>query len=162
MYSINPQKLAKELLNELLRKPIHTAWVELLVFPIHDLKDRFLAFVTFVQLQVSYNFQTQNVERMLNDKYPTASPDIYIEHTHDRLPRRFAFYASEDQDKLGTAYFESELQGHLFDTYFNSEYDQETDFIVKVPAALTYDEDEMKAHINKYKLAGKRYAIEVI
>lgn len=41
-----------------------------------------------------------------------------------------------------------------------SEYALQFDFIVKVPAALVFDANEMKAIINYYKLAGKRYTIQ--
>jgi hypothetical protein len=36
------------------------------------------------------------------------------------------------------------------------------DFIVWVPVGLSYDKNEMKALIDIYKLAGKRYIINAI
>jgi hypothetical protein len=41
-----------------------------------------------------------------------------------------------------------------------AEYQAAMDFIVYVPVAVTFNESEMKAVINFYKLAGKRYTIQ--
>ncbi len=40
------------------------------------------------------------------------------------------------------------------------EYQSAFDFIVMVPVAVTFDTNEMKALVNYYKCAGKRYTIE--
>jgi hypothetical protein len=41
-----------------------------------------------------------------------------------------------------------------------TEYQTQYDFIVMVPISVTFDINEMKALINYYKLAGKRYIIQ--
>jgi len=44
--------------------------------------------------------------------------------------------------------------------FSKSEYNTGYDFKIMIPVALVYDIDELKAYVNKYKLAGTRYIIE--
>lgn len=53
-------------------------------------------------------------------------------------------------------------QFHKFRTFIKnkSEAQSQYDFIVKVPVAVTFNIDEMKAVVEYYKLAGKRFTIQ--
>lgn len=51
---------------------------------------------------------------------------------------------------------------HAEKTYFknHAQYATTYDFIVMVPSFISFNDSEMKAYINLYKIAGKRYTIQ--
>jgi hypothetical protein len=159
MYNVDFDKTAEDLTPPLLRKSKMIAWLKVLVSQIIIVYNSFLAFMDAQRLELSYNFQTQHMERMLNDKYPDAANGIYIDNSGSYLPIFYTFFQSEGQPHLDFTYFNSEAMGYLDFTYSFDEYAQEYDFKVMVPSALVFDQDEMKAFINKYKVAGMRYQI---
>lgn len=160
MFSTDWSKVGEWLLAPFLRKAKLKAFAQVLLKPLEYLKDLYDAFEASTKKHLSYNSQTIALEQMLNDTYPDAGGDIYIDNTPDRFTRYFSWFESEGQPDLGYTYFESEAEGHFDHTYFKSEHNQEIDFTVMVPVALSFDEDEMRAKVKKYAAADKRFAIE--
>jgi hypothetical protein len=135
------------------------AWLRCLIKPLVRLYYDFLDYREAVLLEISYNGQTMVLERMLNINFPNTNSSIFIENTSNSLPSSYLYYLHEDQE-APPIYYKSENiddEGYL---YFESEYQQTYDFIVWVPSSLVFNQTEMRAKIDLYKIAGKRYIIQ--
>jgi hypothetical protein len=160
MYKITVDKFVFKRTDPDLRKPKNVAWVQNMLSPMQTVNDEFVSEIARLKDELSINSQTMVLEWALNNKWPDAGGGILIDNTPDHKPRYYVWAQAENQGFLG--YVRSKDEGYpaIAFVYSRDEYAVENDFIVKVPAALDFDEDEMKAFINKYKLADKRYKIE--
>lgn len=73
-------------------------------------------------------------------------PPVYMFNQEEMNPPLYFRNADEVPD--APVYFRNVEESYGFD------------FIVKVPSTLTYDEPRLKAQVNKYRSAGKRFKIE--
>ena len=127
------------------------------------MKNLHTAFVDWVKdsrVELSYNGQTIVLERMLNTKFPNPGSLIYIENVDENFDLKFIFQNSEAEAPVYTyllvegmppsyIFKYSELSGFLYD------------FIVWVPASLVFNENLMKAWLNRFVIAGSRYIIKI-
>ncbi|MGE0635977.1 MAG: hypothetical protein AB7G44_05005 [Bacteroidia bacterium] len=145
------------------------AWLRVLISPIEYVHTQFLAFRDIVNREASYNGQVMVMERMLNIQYydadawasppdPTAGGRIWIAHTLSSLPSNYLFYQSEGQEPP-YIYYDSENQQPVY-VYYEQEYYSAVAFTIMVPVSLTFNQDEMKARINKLRIAGFNYTIQ--
>jgi hypothetical protein len=151
------------------RKPQRLAFLRVFLAGVRLIWLDFLSFRTDANRRASATAQTMSLERMLNLKYyavsawssiaaPTAGGRIWIENVATLLPSNFIYNDNENQAPI---YIYNDSEGETPPYIYNeSEYISQYDFIVKVPVALTYDADEMKAIIDNLKFAGTRYTIE--
>ncbi len=143
------------MLPHFLRRKKHTIWLYVLLRPIGDVVEWFNIFKEKARWAIAYNGQTLVLELALNDKWPDALGGIYIEN---QVPQSLVtyFYINNELPQVGYLYQSSED----YITYvFDSNAMPPWDFIVWVPAALTYNEEQMRAYVNQYKIAGKRFKI---
>ena len=76
-----------------------------------------------------------------------ATRQIYIIDTA-QAPKTYIYQTGENQPLyLGTVYLDREET-------------TTADFIIKIPASVSFDELKLRAVVNFYKLAGKKYIIE--
>ena len=95
------------------------------------------------------------LEKMLNDRYDATLRRIYISDFF-RLPDVNIFL--EDELKPLYIFQDYEAMPVYLGTIAEREA-VETDFVVNVPYTVPYNENEMRALLDSYKLAGKRYEI---
>jgi len=152
-------------------EPQRLAWLRLLISPIVYGHGLFMIDRERVNREATYNCQTMVMERALNLRYyqleawhstaaPTANGHIYIENVNNSLPISFLYYDVENQPAPYHLYYDSENAPQEVYWYFDSEYENNYDFIVWIPVALTFDESELRAFIDIYVLAGKTYNIQ--
>lgn len=161
MYSLDIDNLVIKRTPPDLRLPKYVAWMQNMLCPMQMVNDDFVSTVDRLKEELSINGQTMVLEWALNNKWPDAAGGIQIDNTPDHKPRYYVWAKSENQGFL--AFVRSKDEGYPAPAYLygKDEYSVENDFTVRVPATLDFDEDEMKAFINKYKLADKRYKIEI-
>ena len=76
-----------------------------------------------------------------------ATRQIYIIDTA-QAPKTYIYQTEENQPLyLGTVYLDREVT-------------TTADFIIKIPSSVSFDELKLRAVVNFYKLAGKKYIIE--
>lgn len=160
MYSFNFNSLIQLLLPRVHRKPVMTAWLEVLLYPVKQLHDLFIALRDSLLYDARVTGQVNSLEWMLNDKFYNDGTlrSIYISDN-----------TGLDNDVLIYQSAEAEPETYLFNTSESAEDDTYIfqtgegiggeDFIVNVPDALVFDEEYMKSLINKFKIAGKTYKI---
>lgn len=160
IYRYDLSKLVRRLTPPRWRNPFNLHWYETLLSPINYSQDRFVAFKDQALIELSYNGQTMYLEKMLNDRFDPTHRRIIIQHEEDNSV--FWYLEAEGQ---APNYLYTEIETGATLTHLYNEGENSTglpggiDFRVKAPAELFSKEPQMKAEINKYKLAGKIYDI---
>lgn len=155
-FNYNIQRNNKQALPSLLAKPKMLAWLFSLASPLQVIYNDFIAFREQVKYDLTINSQVNRLEKALRDKF--ADPGIFIEHPSDNLARTYIYTQAEQQPGI-YLFTNAEAQPLYIHT---QEYDEEFDFIVKVPAGTMDKGDEIYDFVDRYRLAGKRFKIEQI
>lgn len=149
-YNLNINKLVKLLLPTFLRKEKMLAWLRALHLPLVKVVDDFNFNRNQNLYNLAHNGQVCHLRKALNDRFDISARRIKITDGN-RYKRQYIYTQGERKPKyLGVMYLRQ-----------NTDYaDTGVDFIVEVPKGLKYNDYEMKALIDFYKLASKRYKIE--
>ena len=157
-----------------LKNGFNIALLYVAMFPLKQLIVDFAVWGGIKRREVHFNSQVIILERALNLRYldmdkwatdasPTADNGIYIDDTNVITNLGYAWNINEGQPNDGYAYNtgETPIPPHTTEYAYNlDEYAGQTLFIVKVPQWLNYDESEMRAFIDNYRMAGRTYTIE--
>jgi len=160
----------------LLRTQLTVAYLYVASYPLKQLNFSFYVFGGKQRREVRFNSQVMLLERALNLRYldmdkwatyasPTANNGIYIDSTTVITNLGYAWNLNEGQPNEGYAYNIGETPieppAHTVEYAYNlSEFLGQTLFIVMVPSWLTFDQTEMRAFIDKYRMAGRTYTIQ--
>ncbi len=148
VYDIDVKKLSVLLLPTFLRKAKMATWLHCLVTPLVSLDYTFRQKREKDLYNLNHNGQVCYLRAALNDSFDVEKRRIRIVDGNS-YRRKYIYTRGEQKPKhLGVMY----LHGR-------TDYgDKGVDFIVEVPRHL-YKENEMKALIDFYRLASKRYKI---
>jgi hypothetical protein len=158
LFEVDLPKLVRLLVPPRMRKMKHVAWLQALTNPVNYLYQQFRRnrdanlYRLYITPQVVY------MEKLLNDRYDISGRRIRIK---DALVYDAEYLYQEQELKPVYIYKEEENKPvYLFtDDEIGSD---SVDFFVLVPSDLTFNENEMTALIDNYKLAGKRYKIQKV
>lgn len=150
-YNININKLTALLTPTFLRKERHLAWLRALHYPLNGLADRFNFNRNENLYNLAHNGQVCYLRKVLNDRFDVSQRRIEIADGN-RYKRPYIYTDGERKPKfLGTMYLRDD-----------ADYgDTGLDFLVLVPSDLKYNSYEMRALVDFYKLASKRYKIQI-
>lgn len=156
IFDINYPKLTRLLMPPRLRKAIHVSWLNALTYPVNTLYQQFRRNRDANLYRLAITPQVVYMEKLLNDRYDLADRRIRIV---DAVTNEVTWIYQEEESKPKFVYTETEAQPiYLFtEAEIGSE---PVDFYVMVPAAITFNENEMSALIDTYKLAGMAYKIQ--
>jgi len=165
MFNIDFNNIIQLLLPPFLRKIKIIEWLKALVKPLIDLYAIFFQYRTDTLYSLSFTGQVIYLEKLLNDTYNNGSPGIYITDGSFIL-KTYLYHKSEGGAKT-YLFHKSENAAKTY-LFHKSEYTITYDFVVMVPAAIysilqqnnNQGLNKMKALINLYKIAGKRYTIQ--
>lgn len=148
-FSVNWNRLTILLTPTFLRSDLMKAWLSLLVSPIEDIHYQWLQFRKANIYNLAHNSQKCYLRGALNDRFDNELRRIRIDDGN-AFKRQYIYTDAEQKTKfLGTMFL-----------YDDSDYaDTGVDFIVVVPSDLQYNNYEMKALVDFYRLASKRYKI---
>lgn len=150
-YNLDINKLTTLLTPTFLRKEKFLAWIRVLHFPLIEIVDKFNFNRNENLYNLAHNGQVCYLRGALNDRFDPSQRRIRITDGN-RYKREYIYTDGEQKPRyLGTIYLRDD-----------ADYgDTGVDFIVEVPRGLTYNQFEMKYFIDFYKLASKRYKIQV-
>lgn len=158
LFDVDFPKLVRLLLPPRLRKIKHVAWLQALTNPVNYLYQQFRRnrdanlYRLYITPQVVY------MERLLNDRYDISLRRIRIRDALVYAPQ----YIYQDQE-LKPVYIYQEEENNPVYLFTDDEIGSDSvDFYVLMPSDLIYNENEMTALIDNYKLAGKRYKIQKV
>lgn len=148
-FQINWQRLAKALTPTFLRTNGHQAWITLLSSGVSDVHYQWMQYRRQNIYNLAHNSQKVYLRAALNDRFDNELRRIRIDDGN-AFKRKYIYTDAEQKPKfLGTMFL-----------YDDGDYeDTGVDFIVVLPAGLNYSIYEMKALIDFYRLASKRYKI---
>lgn len=158
IFNIDYYRLVKLLLPVMLRRPLLLAFMEAIVSPVDTLYGLFSSNRNANLYRLSITPQVCFLEKALNDRFDISRRRIYIEDGvfYDE---QYLFTEGEGLDE----YVYTPVENKDIYLYTRSETGSgSVDFIVVVPAGLRYNEAEMKALVNMYKLASKTFIIPTI
>ena len=139
-----------------IRKDGILALLSALIAPLMTLYQVFLRNRERHLYRLSITPQVCYLEKMLNDRYDATSRRIYISD-FSQMPDVNLFL--EEENRPLYIFLEEENMPVYLGTIAEREAGGETDFVVNVPFSIVYNEKEMHALLDDYKLAGKRYEI---
>lgn len=155
-YDIDYTKFVLERIPQHVQESEHNAWLTKLASPFVYLYNQLLLFRTNVLYKLTITPQVVYLEKMLNDRYDSALRRIYIV---DGLSYNATYLYTSLELKPQFTYKKSE--NNLWFLYTSGETGQFSfDFVVMVPNAIAFNQNEMISLLNTYKLAGKIYSIQ--
>ena len=126
------------------------AWLRALHFPLIKVVDDFNFNRNQNLYNLAHNGQVCYLRKALNDRFDIAQRRIKI-IDGNKYKREYIYTDGEKKPKfLGTIYLRDDADYS----------DTGVDFVVLIPAGLNYNDYEMRALIDFYKLASKRYKIQ--
>lgn len=157
-YNINFSNLANKLLPPFLRRPRFTDWLKALLKPLQNLNTAFKEFMQRIIYKVGFNGQVCYLEHILNDYFDNSLRRIYIDDGSSVPLQPYIYNKVENRVKY--LYNKSESKPPLY-LYNKNEYSGSVDFIVFVPSSLLTAalEQQIRALVNQYRIAGKRFSV---
>ena len=149
MYNLN--KLLVLLIPTFLRKPKLIAWLRTLATPLHKLLYDFQQARQADLYNLAHNSQVCYLRKALNDEFDPQLRRIKIED--GRQNQRLYIYPRSANRPL--------YIGKVFLYQRGAYIDGGVDFVVVLPQGMEYDRYKLEALVNFYKLAGKRWTIEI-
>ena len=151
MYNFNIDKLLVLLTPTFLRKRKLVAWLRTLAMPLNKLLDAFKVHRERDLYNLTHNSQVCYLRKALNDEFDPQLRRIKIEDGTRNI-RRYIYQRNVNRPLY---------LGRMF-LYLRGNYiDGGVDFVVVLPQGLEYDRYKLEALVNFYKLAGKRWTIEI-
>jgi hypothetical protein len=156
IFDIDYPKLIRLLFPPRLRKVVHINWLKAITYPVNVLYQQFLRNRDANLYRLSITPQVVYMEKLLNNRYDLADRGIYIV---DASSNEVTWIYQEAESKPRYLYTEAEAQPIYI--YTEAEIGNEpVDFYVMVPNGIPFNENEMSALIDTYKLAGMAYKIQ--
>lgn len=160
-YNINFASLARALLPSVMRTAVKMASIlRAIVKPLQTLNNRFNLLRTQTDYQVLFDSRVIYMEKLLNDFFDTSLRRIYI-GDGSLIPRPEFIYNVVENRPPVFIYNEAEAQPPVY-LRNRAESISAIDFIVYVPLAILTPENaqQIRAWVNRYRLAGKRFSIQ--
>jgi hypothetical protein len=141
----------------MLREPALIAFLEASATGVSEIYSQFVTNRNGNLYNLSITPQVCYLEKALNDRFDTTDRRIYIDDGvfYDEL------YLFTDAESLDEYIYQESENKDLY-IYTRSETGSESvDFIVNVPSSVRFNEAEMSAVIDMYKLASKTFKIRI-
>ena len=155
--SFNISRMIQIWMPEILCRPRHLAWLQVVLCPMSSLWAAVLIFYRLKLYQATITGETNRLTKALQDSY---DPGIYIIQPSDYLDTAWIFLKNEPQLKTHD-FVKAERKTPPEYDYRKSEYNPDFDFIIRLPRAAADKSAEIKRFLKNYILAGKKYLIEL-
>ena len=149
-YRLEQGPLILYLLPSLLRQARQVAWLKALLTPLLSLQLRFADLVRASLTELSYNGQTLQLQRALNDRFDHAFRRILIINSDTENEPSYDNFLSELEPPAFLSFY-AEGPPYLYD-YSWQEILSQVGFTVKVPRGLSPLELPLQARIRQLKL----------
>lgn len=150
----------KRLIPPFLRKVKFIAWLFRSLKQLRNKKVDFDNLREFWDYNRQFNTQTLSLETRLNQEHNLVNGSIFIQTPDTINESVYTFWLNENQTSP-FIFWLSEFNTPTYIKWISETPETPFDFIIFVPSSLVFDEDEMRAIVDLYKLAGKRYTINI-
>ena len=159
-YIINYAKFVTERIAEQLRFEDVIAFVSVCISQVVTIYNDLLLFRDNILYKLSITPQVCYLEKMLNDRYDDIERRITIVDGKEYLP---IFLYQKAESKPTFLFLKSEVGFLKTLLYLKQETGQFTfDFVINIPVAVLFNQPELIALVNTYKLAAMTYKIKIV
>ncbi len=162
MYSLDLYTIITSELPRMLRRTKQIAWQLALLKPLQKLNWRLELAIENIRYRLNLNGQVIYFEHYLNDLFDPTNRGIYIS---DGAPVFEPILFNKAENALNIMVRnKSEPQPTVF-IFNREEYDTQYDFIVNVPNQISLTTqliNQIKAYVNRYRIAGTRFKVQSI
>lgn len=151
--TINFKTLLALLLPSFLRQKRMLLWLSCLLQPLEELYNELL-------YKMQHTSQVIYLEKLLNEHFDVVGYDAKNHETTKQIVIEDAPFVA-----VNYLYLPAEIPPNPYlylGTKYISSVANYTDFIVKMPASIPYEETKLRMLIDYYKLAGKQYDITTL
>lgn len=159
MFAVDFYTLIVRLLPPFLRRPVMIAWLYRLIHPVISLYGQFLGFRQQQLMRTSCTGQVISLEWLLNELFDPTGRGIYILTNGLSTTDNF-IYSETDSAASNDLYSESDAGMPPLYLYAEIDYFSLIHFTVFVPVALVFDPVQLRAVVDYYRLAGKRFDVQ--
>lgn len=150
---VNFKNIIAMLLPISLRKERTLAFIEVLIAPIDQLYQDIL-------YKMQHTCQVIYLEKLLNEHFEVVA---YNDRNHENT--KAIYITDSPKATVQYIYLDQEIPPNNY-LYLGMKYlsgsDIQYDFIVHIPLIYSFEEPKIRAIIDYYKLAGKKYLIQVV
>lgn len=158
IYNIIYSKLTTWLTPKVLRKNKLMAFVAVAIKPVQYVYQDLLNFRAQKLYDLSITPQVCYLQKLLNDRYDYVQRRITIVDAIDQEPVYF-FCRSENKP----VFMRKRIENDPLYLYTRGETGAlRNDFVVLVPAGIVFPMEEMRSLVQLNKLAGKKFAIQIV
>ena len=150
-------RMTTQLIGARLSKSTTMSFINSIMHPLKLMFDSFYLFYELKRYDLSINSSVIYLERVLNDRFDNDNREIYISDSQAQLNEVVLFNEAE-QNELTVLFNESEGEDNTV-LYNQSELITSPNFIVNIPNALVFNENQLLQLMNIYKTSGKNYII---
>ncbi|WP_107039978.1 hypothetical protein [Brumimicrobium mesophilum] len=143
-----------------LRKVFTLAFFKACASPLVVSFSTFYQFYEDKKYELLFNGQVIYLEHLLNDQFDNINRGIYITDAPQQADQIVLYNENENNEE--TVIFNIPENEPPIVTYNYSEMLAWPDFIVNIPSSVVFNQTQLKAYVNKYKLAGKNYIINIV
>jgi len=155
MYNDNISNNLKLILAPLKRKLSILAFLAPPLKPLINLWQSFQSYSNAVSEKININYQVISLEYGLNKKFNSGNPGIYISDAYS-LDQKFVWRKIENRKVYIYRKADNKASNYF---YTRADYLSDNEFIINVPVTLIFNNNEMIAYVNQYKVAGFRFKI---
>lgn len=155
-FEINFKKLVRERIPPRLRTQKIMAFVDALSVEINGVYNDFIRNRKANLYRLSITPQVVYLEKLLNDKYDFTARRIYIYDAEWHQP----WYIYKDEELKPERLYQESEEKPVWLYSENEVGELKIDFVVFVPSAVDFKENEMRGYLDMYKLFGTHYKIE--
>lgn len=158
-FVLNIENNTKQVLQPQLVKSPWIAWLKTLLFPLSYSYTQFVNHRNSVNYNLTINSQVNRLQKALRDKFEIAGINIIT--IEDSITESYMYTLAEEQNQslvIHTILEEIDMAA----IYTDVELNNEIDFIVEVPEGNESKESQIKAFVDRYKYAGKKFIIQYI
>lgn len=156
-FNVDFKKLTNRLNAHFLRKPVMTKIFNSWTSGIKTINDSLLTTRSDIDKKLSYTAETINLERFLNDELDDLQRRIFIDNVaditfdyiHNKIESQPPVFLNNKSEATNIRYWKN-----------LTELQTEFDYIVNIPSAITFDEEEVRELVNIYNSVGKRFDIQ--
>lgn len=142
-----------------LRLEVHGTFVEVMKNVLQPLYTNFYDYFNQKKYELTFNGQVILLEHLLNDYYDNVQRRIHID---DSLENSNIYIFNKIEGNEKRYLFNSLENGSKTYLFNKSEIESLKDFTIFIPSSVAFGEVQLKKLVDKYKLPGKSYNIQLV
>lgn len=158
-FLIDWKRFINDFLPPLKRRQRFKDWMDAMLSQARELNKQFAELAAQIRYDMQFDGTVISLETLLNEAFATTG--IYISDANANSKKVYIYTEPENMPLVVYTMAEYEADPNLPRIYLHTygEYQAGNSFVVNVPVSLVFDENRMRALIDKYRAAGKTYTI---